>query len=295
MDTLQEICDSYFKNFKSKIISLEKAVGGKIVFFDGELTPLAALQLHKVIRKLKGEKIFLILDSPGGDIDTAAKIVHMCKEYFKEFNLIVLSYAKSAATLVCLAADNLFLGKAGELGPIDPQVRHPVERDLYFPALAIKDAIEFIESTKDPYVKIGLTEKIDPYLMGAYKRVLNLAQQYLEGANLVQISPDPKNLIGALTQKYISHGYPLDLKECKKLGIKITFFKKEEIMNQLYDIFEEYVEFRVSNGNDMDIPLVIMSSDLCIQKIKIKKEIPNMEEIEKILRPRKDEESEQNE
>ena len=237
-----------------------------------------------IIRKNRGGKLFLILESPGGQIDTVAKIVHVCKEYFDEFNVIVPSYAKSAATLICLAADNLFLGKSGELGPIDPQVMHPLEKGVYFPALSIKDAIEFIESSKDEIVKIGLTEKIDPYLMGAYKRVLNLAEQYLASANLIKNSENSKEIINSLTQKYISHGYPIDLKECKDLGIKTTNFRKNGLMDYIYDLFEEYIDFIIINK--VKTKLIIFSSKISVNQIEISSQTKNPEEIEESLKPK---------
>lgn len=285
MNTLPSICEEFFKEFSSNIKILEKKLGGKVIFFDGELSPISAYHLHKIIRKSKEQKLFLILESPGGQIDTAAKILHICKEYFKEFNVIVPSYAKSAATLICLAADNLFLGKGGELGPIDPQVKHPIEDNLYFPALAIKDAIDFIESSNDEIVKVGLTEKIDPYLMGAYKRVLNLANQYLESANLIKNSENSKEIITSLTQKYISHGYPIDIKECNSLGIKLTSFKKSEVMGNIYDLFERYIEFRIANK--VEPTLVVISSTKNVVQIKLPQQTKNPTEIEDSLKPKK--------
>ncbi|VVB79921.1 Serine dehydrogenase proteinase [uncultured archaeon] len=265
----QEICTKYFSSLKGKITNLEKRVGGKVIFFDGELNSSSAFHFHKVLRKLTGKKLFLVLESPGGHIDSAAKIIHMCKQYFKEFNVVVPSYAKSAATLICVSADNLFLGSGGEMGPVDPQVLHPLEQKTYIPALSIKDALEFIESSNDPYVKIGLTEKIDPYLMGAYRRVIKLAEQYLHDAHLVKTSKSPKEVIDALTHKYISHGYPIDIQECEKLGIPLKKFKDEKIMDEVYDLFEEYIDFTITHSERLKIGLLILSSNLCMQKIKI--------------------------
>lgn len=282
MITSPEQCKEFFEKLKKRIIELEKIVKGKIVFFDGELTPNSVFYFRKVVRKLSGEKLFLILESPGGQIDSAAKMVHMCKEYFKEFNIIVPSYAKSAATLVCVSSDNLFLGKAGEMGPIDPQVKHPIDPKIYIPALSIKDAIEFIESSKDPYVKIGLTEKIDPYLMGAYKRVINIAEQYLEDSNLIKNSKNSLKIIESLTQKYISHGYPIDISECKKLGIEIKYFKNKKVMDEIYSFFEDYID-NMSTPN-ITPQLIIMSSNLCINNINLKINKPiNENKIKKIL------------
>lgn len=77
------------------------------------------------------EKLYLIIESAGGNIDSAAKLVHLCKEYCKELNSVIPHAAKSAATLTAVSSDNLYLGKGGELGPIDPQVKHPLS-DYYF-------------------------------------------------------------------------------------------------------------------------------------------------------------------
>jgi ClpP class serine protease len=65
----------------------------------------------------------LILDAPGGDGLAAERIIRACRSYTKkDFEAIVPARAKSAATMVCLGADRILMGKTSELGPIDPQV-----------------------------------------------------------------------------------------------------------------------------------------------------------------------------
>ena len=64
----------------------------------------------------------LLLQSPGGDIDKAENIVYMCRNRFSSFRVIVPESAKSAATLIALAADSIIMGYTSELGPIDPQI-----------------------------------------------------------------------------------------------------------------------------------------------------------------------------
>lgn len=267
--------DTFIKQQQKILHDIELSLDGKVVFLDGSTDPISALILHKVIRKLdKKERLFLVLDSPGGSIDSAAKIVHMCKEYFRELNVIVPYYAKSAATLIAIAADNLYVGKCGELGPIDPYVQHPIE-NYRFPALAIKDAIEFVEGTKDPYVKMGLTDKIDPYLMGAYKRTLGEARQYIERANLVETASNKEEIITELTQTYISHGYPIDRKECSRIGIELSDFK-DDIFSIIYDFMENHLEFNL--GSEIQIKLLILSDTLKEIKFSKKVELPKQQE-----------------
>ena len=69
-----------------------------------------------------GADIDLLLQSPGGDIDIAEKLVYLCRARAKAFRMIVPESAKSAATLIALAGDVIVMSDTSELGPIDPQV-----------------------------------------------------------------------------------------------------------------------------------------------------------------------------
>ena len=44
---------------------------------------------------------------------------------------------------------------------------------LYYKA-SIKNALEFIESSSDPYIKMTMAHKLDPFLIGAYIKTINL-------------------------------------------------------------------------------------------------------------------------
>ncbi len=80
-----------------------------------------------LLERLEGKynDIDLLLQTTGGDIDVAEKIVYMCWEKAKSFRVIVAERAKSAGTLIALAADEIVMGYASELGPIDPQIFVP--------------------------------------------------------------------------------------------------------------------------------------------------------------------------
>jgi ATP-dependent protease ClpP protease subunit len=67
------------------------------------------------------EKLDLMLNSPGGWGEAVEKLVHLCRSHCSEFRVIVPNWAKSAATLMALGADEIIMGYLSELGPIDPQ------------------------------------------------------------------------------------------------------------------------------------------------------------------------------
>jgi hypothetical protein len=77
--------------------------------------------LHNVPR---GGNIDLLLHTGGGDINAAEKIVVMLRAAVgteSRFRVIVPDFAKSAGTLIALAADKILMSDSSELGPIDPQ------------------------------------------------------------------------------------------------------------------------------------------------------------------------------
>jgi ATP-dependent protease ClpP protease subunit len=66
----------------------------------------------------------LLLSSPGGDGLAAERIINTCRSYSGngEYQVIVPSKAKSAATMVCLGATKLLMSPTSELGSVDPQM-----------------------------------------------------------------------------------------------------------------------------------------------------------------------------
>lgn len=178
----------------------------------------------------------------------AVKIVTICKNYSDKFTVIVPFSAKSAATMIALSADDLISGKAGELGPIDPQVKHPAF-DMFFPASSIKNALEFIESSNDPYIKMTMADKLDPLLIGAYNKTIDEARQYLMEVPSVKNSNNKEEIIETFTKKYEDHGFPITQKILRDLKFDFSFdFNDDEIENMIYDIHDNVLEFMEENN-----------------------------------------------
>ena len=77
--------------------------------------------LSSIDHQNKGD---LLINSPGGEPNAAEKIMIMCKKHFnEEFNTIIPDYAKSAATMIALGSERIFMGYSSELGPVDPQLQ----------------------------------------------------------------------------------------------------------------------------------------------------------------------------
>jgi ClpP class serine protease len=149
-----------------KQLGVNKKVVGFFTTFDWpvQLGDKDADMLEEVLHNccVKTTELVLILNCPGGDALAAERIIRICRSYSKRgFAVIIPKAAKSAATMVCLGADNIGMSSTSELGPIDPQIQ---VGDRYYAAH------EIIESYDDLMRKANTTTgKVDPYLQQLYR------------------------------------------------------------------------------------------------------------------------------
>jgi len=73
---------------------------------------------HEVTHSLKSKSLDLISIVREG-LPTRRKHVESIRSRFSHVRIIVPSYAKSAATMMAMSADEILLERDAELGPID--------------------------------------------------------------------------------------------------------------------------------------------------------------------------------
>lgn len=205
------------------------------------------------------EEIDLVIHSGGGDINVAYQMVELIRLHTDRLFACVPLYAKSAATLLCLGADEIFLDKLAELGPLDTQVRDPGKEEFTsalnpFKALeqlqafslealgtfvtmirtrygfnvdeSIRHAINFVVGTTGP-----LFSRFDPEKLGEYSRALAVGSEY--GNRLLRRFTDWDEqkrflVVDKLVHGYPSHDYIIDYHELEELGFHVQLFEGGE-------------------------------------------------------------------
>ncbi len=201
------------------------------------------------------DKLVLMIDSPGGDLLAAERIVNICRSFShdNQYSAIVPKMAKSAATVVSMGADEILMSPTSELGPIDPQI--VMEGDGR--QLRLVPAHEVIESYEDLMKKAEETKgQLAPYLqqlerydstkIRGIKSVQELSEsiavQTLQtgmmlGCEESEISEKIKQFLDPT--KTGVHGRPISPDTAKECGLKV---RVEDLRSELWGvIWELYV------------------------------------------------------
>jgi hypothetical protein len=91
-----------------------------------------------------GQDLHLMLSTPGGDGETAVRLVRSAQARCKELTVIIPDQAKSAGTILALGAHRILMGPTSDLGPIDPQFQVGTSGGL----VSAKDIIAAVEAAE---------------------------------------------------------------------------------------------------------------------------------------------------
>lgn len=79
------------------------------------------------IKNAKLKTINLVIESSGGDPYSAVKIIRILRHKFDNIIGVIPSYAMSAATLMLLGANEIYMSEESQLGPLDLPIEHPTD------------------------------------------------------------------------------------------------------------------------------------------------------------------------
>lgn len=202
-----------------------------------------------------GENVDLMLQTPGGDVDVAEKIVMMVRKRCRGLRVIVPEAAKSAGTFIAVAADQIVMGYASELGPIDPQVfiTTPTGESMYRPAQSFLDGLAQI---KDAAKKEGglspayfpILQHVDPALLDFCQKAIDrsrfLAKKWLDAYQCKGDAEKAERIAAELgnVEKHLSHGAAIDHEAAAKMGLDVLYLPPgDDLWEALWRLYCDYV------------------------------------------------------
>jgi Serine dehydrogenase proteinase len=191
--------------------------------------------LHNVPR---GSNIDLLLHTAGGDINAAEKIVSMLRAAAGKggrFRVVVPDFAKSAGTLIAMAADKILMSDSSELGPIDPQFprRDNDGTVRWHSVLSYLEAYETISQQvrNDPTDVPSniMLSKFDPTTVVQFeavkRRARMLAEQHLNRWMFQKKKATYTKIAGELMDvtRWPAHGQMIGYEDAKEMELEIEY------------------------------------------------------------------------
>lgn len=244
---------------------IEQARGSRVIAYvtsDRQGTPGAQLgsdairPLYDHLRDIGfggTKKIDLFIHSRGGGVEVPWPLVSMIREYCKEFAVLVPFRAHSAATMIALAADEIVMGKKGELGPIDPQLRRVAEgqqevwssEDVLSYVTFMKDRAGLGDQSALASAMTTLAEKVGPFLLGNIYRThshIRLAAKKLLATHRTPLEEAKVDgIIETLCEKIYFHGHAIARREAEQIGLPVTT-PNQGLDDLLWNLYLKYEE-----------------------------------------------------
>ena len=227
----------------------------------GDVVPLLHQHLQALCEE-DCEAFDLILYSRGGRANVPWTIVSMFREYCgdRSFNVLIPYKAHSAATVIAIGADHIFMTRKAELGPIDTTISsgpyNPTEKDStdrlpisvedvtgYFALLEQVGCHTWDDKSKAFEL---LTDAVHPLALGDVKRTLE--QTKLVSSRLLNTrkTPFPRDtidqIVKRLSSEVYSHEHTIGRSEAREyVGLShVQDAEDTEIADELWSLYEEY-------------------------------------------------------
>jgi hypothetical protein len=201
-------------------------------------------------------QVDLFLYSRGGAVDAPWRIVSMIRTAAAGFAVVVPFRAQSAATMIALGADEILLGRKGELGPIDPSLgvqRQGSGGALLEDRVSVEDVMAYVKFVRD---KAGITDQSGlatalgalneypgPLILGSVYRthshIRSVAEKLLESREQPFDDQRNQHLIDTLAERTYAHGHAIGRNEAATMGLPVVS-PDPELERLMWELYVEY-------------------------------------------------------
>lgn len=214
--------------------------------------------IETVIERIKESKcncenLYLLINSPGGLVQSSYKVAKALRKNFKNIVVFVPHIALSGGTLITLTGNEIIMGMMSQLSPIDPH------SDAGGSALSVKRGFSFVTekfknlSERDaPYTYKVLAEncnaaEIDQAL-SALIMVENYAEEILKKSGVEE--EKAIEIAKRLVEGFNTHEEVIDLDSAQAIGLNVFEYTKYP---ELWEIFRQWLSEYLLQSADKHI------------------------------------------
>jgi len=239
-----------------------------------DVLPCFNILLKSFPKNRKKEKVCLFLHSAGGVLDGIQSFVYMIRKNFKIFHIIIPEIAHSAATILSLGSDRIYMSYYSSLSPFDPQITIKTQAGSI--AASVEDIEGYYSLIKDFFkndmAKIQafnlLANRFPPEVMGQLARVQQQVKMIAE--NMLSCQNFSKQKINEIVKKFqkefFSHNYRIHYDEAKDIGLNVRIMDEsvEKLCVKLLSLYSD--SFGGQADLQVEIPEAENSSEIVINR-----------------------------
>ena len=200
---------------------------------------------------LKGDKLDLIIHSPGGSLEATEQLVQYLRAKYQYIRAIIPQNAMSAATMLACACDEIVMGKQSAIGPIDPQMTLVKQNGVAhtLPAHSIladfeRAKIEIAADKNSANLWIPKLMEIPNGFLDLCQKTIDLSKSKVaEWLDTYMFKDDDKkgaSIAGWLGDfnEHKTHGRPINYQLAQEKGLKITLLENDqELQDKVLSVF----------------------------------------------------------
>ena len=232
-----------------------------------EIEPQTIIPVRRQIEDLvalprEQVEIDVWLESPGGDAHSAYKLALLLRSTACCVRVVVPDFAKSAATLLALVGDEIYMAPAAELGPLDAQMPEEGSLSGAISALNIARAADAVASDAVALAGTGgaqllrrtglsraetlnamlrfsaefsepLVRQLDPKLVHHAKELLRVTARYAE--RLLETSTEKRApaIAKRLVENFPTHGFVIGYDDVETLGLPVKPIDEYDYLDEV--------------------------------------------------------------
>ena len=226
--------------------------------------------INDIKNKTNAKKLLLLINSPGGLVQSSYKVARALRKTFQEIIVFVPHIAASGGTLIALTGNEIVMGMMSQLTPLDPHSENELGNTISANSVvqAHKFVTTFFEKTTvedSPYTYKVLADKFDGINIRDALASLSLVSDYiceiLEGSGYDK--DKCKEISQEMVQGFKTHDEVINIEKASKIGLKVV---PDSNYPSEWNIFREWLGEYILQSADRHIIRYIISQDLRIKE-----------------------------
>ncbi len=256
-----------FNKTQALIAKITTCLGGPLLTYfnnpKGSVCHSDVVALYELLEKIgRQDTLYLFVKSDGGNGQAALRIVSLIRQYCRQLVVLVPLECASAATMIALGANQIYMGPMAFLTAVDTSLTHslsPLDRDNDRVAISLDELTRVnrlwqehgVPEDGSPYKT--LFQYIHPLVIGAVDRAASLSIMLCKEllAHHMDDASQREIIANVLNSSYPSHNYPILFEEAQKIGLKVDHMAPE-INTLLLQLNEFYSEMGQKATTDFD-------------------------------------------